>query len=612
MRLRSCRTVPATAALAVCVVVACQAPNPAAPESRVNPKSTSAEFATRPGDAPTTLGAASSTATAAARARLDAGDAEGAQAAFARVRADDPREVAAHVGFGDASYRLFQEAVADPRRGNATLYLQDALAGYRQAAELDATCVEAQLGLSRVLRELGQGVEAAAAAQRARDRLPWGSPKELRVAVLLELGRARATEFLEAVRDQASPVTQGEIYARAVEALRSAAKIEPASPEPILEIAQLELGRGASVRALEVLCEAVKDHPEEEAYHRWLCDIGARFALLSNLAEIYDVKLATLQDGSPTVCWYAGFVKMREAEALRAARDYRPASSAYDTSAGLFERAGAMNPAFSQSVKTYLALVLAGRARCRFEEGAIEDAAELLTSAFRANPGILDADDGLGISPKRTSLEIGGELFKRGELERGAVLFETWLASVPGGTDVDWLNNAGLMRRDLGEKLDEEGLHDEAMRSFEAAYVHYAKVAELRPDEPRLVNDAALMLLYHLDRDLDKAEAMFRRAIELGEAQLEELGDRPDDPEGPDAEVLAAMERWDYFAEATGDACQNLALLLWKRGAESAEIRRLFARAFELDPRGTRSYFRSDVNSLPESGPAPRWERPLR
>ena len=118
------------------------------------------------------------------------------------------------------------------------------------------------------------------------------------------------------------------------------------------------------------------------------------------------------------------------------------------------------------------------------------------------------------------------------------------------------------MRRDLGEEQVRTGNKEKAKACFEASYQYYKRVADLRPDEPRLVNDAALLLLYHLHRDLDLAEEMFRRSIRLGEDKLEELGERPDAADDPSAQ--GGADRWDYYAEATGDAYQNLALLLWE------------------------------------------------
>ena len=549
-----------------------------------------------------------------AAAELRQGDLEQAQSDYARARTELPTSAAAWVGFGEASYRLFQACVADPRRGNALFYLQDAESGFRRGVELDPKSAGGYLGLSRVARERGDGAEAAKLAQNAKDRVERGAPAEFRYEVMMGLGHARGLEFEQAARANASPVLQGEVYQRCKDAYLSAKAIYPDKPEPIVEFARVEAKRGAIGDALTFLSQAIAERPEDAAYHQEMFDLvlrgdtANRVHWLSTLVAIYEVQFAKLQETSPTVLWYAGYAKCRQAEAFRQQQDYEAADRAYSTANELFEKSAERNPNFLQSATAARALVLAGEARCLFERRRVSDAAEKLTSAFALDASILEQNDGLGISPKRTSLEIGGEYFKEGELEAGAGWFERWLAF--SKDDIDWLNNAGLMRRDLGEEQVRTGNKEKAKACFEASYQYYKRVADLRPDEPRLVNDAALLLLYHLHRDLDLAEEMFRRSIRLGEDKLEELGERPDAADDPSAQ--GGADRWDYYAEATGDAYQNLALLLWEEQKDSAEIKKLFARSFELDPRGTRSHLKGDAAALPASGPAPKLEKPIR
>ncbi len=100
-------------------------------------------------------------------------------------------------------------------------------------------------------------------------------------------------------------------------------------------------------------------------------------------------------------------------------------------------------------------------------------------------------------------------------------------------------NNAGLFYRDAGDymrlKKDEES---EALRKqyHEASYISYSRALALEPDNPVYLNDTAVILHYCLDRDLDQALEMYRRATELAEEQLQ----RKDLSEGARAGIRIA------------------------------------------------------------------------
>jgi len=118
----------------------------------------------------------------------------------------------------------------------------------------------------------------------------------------------------------------------------------------------------------------------------------------------------------------------------------------------------------------------------------------------------------------------------------------------------EWWNNHAFFCRETG--------------LYEEAYASYSRCIELAPDNARWVNDTALILLYHLDRDLDHAEALFRRAIALAT----EVAANP----FLDETAIAQNE------EALGDAMLNLALLAARRGEldQAAELlAELLARA---------------------------------
>ncbi len=85
-------------------------------------------------------------------------------------------------------------------------------------------------------------------------------------------------------------------------------------------------------------------------------------------------------------------------------------------------------------------------------------------------------------------------------------------------------NNLGLFLRDEAERLqllpDQSPNPRVVANLYERAYVAYSRALELAPEDPQLLNDTAVMLHYHLDRDLDRALAMYEKALELAATKL--------------------------------------------------------------------------------------------
>ncbi len=117
-------------------------------------------------------------------------------------------------------------------------------------------------------------------------------------------------------------------------------------------------------------------------------------------------------------------------------------------------------------------------------------------------------------------------------------------------------NNLGLFLRDEGERLEIDAHREKAPEPdpailsplYERSFVAYQRALELNPDDPQLINDSALMLHYHLERELDRVEAMYRRSIELSDARLA-------------AADLSEDDRA-RFEQTKSDALENLEWLL--------------------------------------------------
>ena len=87
-------------------------------------------------------------------------------------------------------------------------------------------------------------------------------------------------------------------------------------------------------------------------------------------------------------------------------------------------------------------------------------------------------------------------------------------------------NNLGLFLRDEAEARQQRQRsmspeeHKQVMDLHERAYSAYRKALELAPEDPNYLNDAAVMLHYNLDRDLDQARAWYVKAAERATAEL--------------------------------------------------------------------------------------------
>ena len=96
----------------------------------------------------------------------------------------------------------------------------------------------------------------------------------------------------------------------------------------------------------------------------------------------------------------------------------------------------------------------------------------------------------------------------------------------------DW-NNYAFFCRETGE--------------YEEAYAAYLRAIELNPNDPNLQNDTALILQYHLGRDIEYAKELYEGAIRDGNAVLEDKN----------ADSIAK----ENARTAVRDATSNLALL---------------------------------------------------
>lgn len=410
-----------------------------------------------------------------------------------------------------------------------------------------------------------QGAEAAEALRTARtaaDRAADFYPAD--PDVHLARGRIAFSQFVAGLPpevvsgDQAPPPDQwGEAASHWDLAVKSfAAVLQLARPTPedeqrrvMCAIAGMQLGNAYMWK--QDRGRAAAAYARGLAWAPWAMDFGTIYDQLAQpdaeqplthfLQAVdrgqtaFEQNLGTDTTADATILWWRGWARLEtgglEAEA-----------------AADFERVLEKWPAYADAW-TYLA-------RARYRLGQYDGAAQALAAGWEADPQVtlqrLDEGDG---ALHRAQLEyLKGTAYGAGDLE-AAIALATLSAEADPREAVRW-NDLGLFLRYRADALRDatgdtdaiETWRDLAERSFSA----YGRALDLQPQDPQLLNDAAVLLQYYLERDLGRARTMYTDAVQLAEAALTR-------PESEGAALSA--ERRASLEAARDNARKNLAAL---------------------------------------------------
>ncbi|MBI5431566.1 MAG: hypothetical protein HZA52_01915 [Planctomycetes bacterium] len=201
--------------------------------------------------------------------------------------------------------------------------------------------------------------------------------------------------------------------------------------------------------------------------------------------------------------------------------------------------------------------------------GALEDAAATFQRLFEYEPGNLDFANNAGLFARDLADKLAGTADDLARASRGDIRDPARLAELRAAAE---LPRSGAddeaSRRALARAAD--ALRANATRLFEQSFAAYEKAAELAPEDVRILNDVALIQVYYLKRDWDRARGWLLRAVELGERQL--------------ADTTLAKDRRFELENAWGDAHENLGVLALEHDHDVAAARKWFQRAVEIGP----------------------------
>lgn len=449
--------------------------------------------------------------------------------------------------YATASQALFDQRLAAGRLDPAlaTSLSEDVLAWSPRARERGADAratYRLELKAQQQLSDAGAAWEAARALAATLEELPADAPG--RSADELLAGQA-ALSLTVAVIQVGDPVPAAAregatLLARAADA---------GEPGAHLALSDLAAWQGMDREARAALEAGLLAVPTDATLLDRLRRLGERDR--AGQVESLQAVLAA-HPGEATILWYLGEAHYWRGRAARGAADTLLASTCWDQAEDAFRQAMSLREDFAASCEEWLHLVRTQRAWTLRDEGRIDDAAASLLASLRAAPERLEAE----ASPETQRLAIDAIVadYYRAEDLKSARGFLRQVLAIHD-EDGNWCNNLGFFCRDLGIAAAMAGEAAQAQELFEESWEAYCRAVELLPEDPRIVNDRALIAVYYLDEHWDLAEQELHRSIQLGTAALAELGPDVPEQEQHDAE------------EAIGDAWENLAYLsLVRRG----------------------------------------------
>jgi tetratricopeptide (TPR) repeat protein len=449
------------------------------------------------------------------------------------------------------------------RSGQQVLGLEeDAVRELQRAVEIDGEAVQPRLELARAYLQTGKFPEASDEADRLLAHLR--SLGESSADAVTASHRVRATAsarvYIEGKQNGTPDDAQLERARASFRQLADAGAMTTADLDVWIA---LEQWADNAERAVEVLLALLVKQPDS-------LDLLGRAVDTAEAAGLGARVVAALADRTDAAgVWYRGRARFDAAREHVRLGQNQEALAQLDAAMADFRAAKEGNAEYGPSSDEWIGLCLGARGTLRL---AMEDYAKAtadLLAAARQAPARIGDDLGNGSSIKAGVLRVADVFFRENDLERTELVFRRAAEAVP--TDSDFLNNHGLFARDLGTALERAGDSEGARAMYEASYASYTKAAEVEPDSLRLQNDRALLLIYHLQRDLPLAKSLLEDAIARGEARL--ATDPPADPEA----------RRD-LQEAIGDCYQNLGVYLDRYDHDVAAARAALEKSLTFYP----------------------------
>jgi tetratricopeptide (TPR) repeat protein len=272
-------------------------------------------------------------------------------------------------------------------------------------------------------------------------------------------------------------------------ALREAIALDPTRAFALTKLGDLHAWEGRVQEALEQYQLALAVDPEAGVNHEWLRANAAadkRLAMYEKSSREYLARPGASPRKHALLEWYQGYCLFEQKEWRRARV--------------MFEAALAHNPEYQNS--RHYAMLAA------YWDGDHDAAARHAAAYARENPrGFADLIRSAGAQEQVVPVlrYLAQRVYQKGQLEDSRDLNHV-LAFVLD-TAAEW-NNYAFLCRDTGK-------HEDSLAGYERAL-------ELEPESAQLLNDAAVILQYHLatPENQARARAMYEKAIAYAEQAL--------------------------------------------------------------------------------------------
>jgi tetratricopeptide (TPR) repeat protein len=387
---------------------------------------------------------------------------------------------------------------------NVELYLRDAVSTCEEILSAAPGHRDSRLILTQSLLQMGEREEALRQAEETVRRFPDHPGGHIL------LGRISFDDFAALRRRITASRPTGQVQAdmiqsayelreKARQAFESAIKADPTRPFPHKMLGNLQSWLGNTPAALGHYRQALVIDPQTSIDHAWVAQNIAADQRLS----FYD---ATLQEYRQRSDANPANTIILDFHAARALMD----KESWADAQGRFEKVLRYSPSDPGSL--YYAMISAFWAEDM--EAAEKHAA---AHAVQSPAGFADLIRGLADSERENSLTVlsllARQSYEAERLDNGRDINRV-LAYVTN-TVVHWNNYAFLCRE---------------TERFEDSLAAYRRALRIEPDSPQLLNDAGVILQYHLTgtETREQARAYYKRAIAVAEELLQDPDTAPE------------------------------------------------------------------------------------
>ncbi len=468
--------------------------------------------------------------------------------------------------------KLFDEAAAKDKGTlrTRTWVLRSWMDQGRINDALDAIDAIAKGGEKGVVVDYLYGMAFARKARTYMDQNVAGGPVQMAIDDAVQFLERAVKADPELARDAFLPLAEVAWYGQRLEVGRIALSQFSAAKDDASRKAEAdahwEAARAALAQAVDLLLPNATDAAARDTLVRVHVDLGHTYVWRERFKEA-ELEYASALIGNPKLVDMGQVQRALGTERMLVALEAavpqlaaRPGAEAADVAALTWwlgwarldqKQWAKADEAFSAAVAKAPQFVNAWHyiALARFQQKDFEGAYAAIQKHWAENPSDLVA--AVSGDPEASLPLLDGLVGWCAEKQRNAdAAFLSELATNAAPSDSRYWNNTGLFWRDAGEILAKsERAEDKALaqEDFEKSWKAYTKALALEPENPALLNDAAVILHYYLDRDLERAKEMYRKAVQRAKAELAKTDLKP--------------EARDLYETALRDSTNNLAKL---------------------------------------------------